>query len=132
MPVSTIRTRMRQEFEKNRFVNKIAVVDVLLMKNNAEYQVRPSGTPGIEPPFAGPQRRPARNNGANLIRTAGDDELLEADYARHVLFQGGELPRGQEATLQLHGGVPGGKLPGVRSGHQVYVIANAIRLQGRN
>lgn len=41
MPVSTIRTRMRQEFEKHRFVNKIPVVDVLLMKNNAEYQVRP-------------------------------------------------------------------------------------------
>ncbi|KAI0024653.1 NADH dehydrogenase, alpha subcomplex, subunit 6 [Xylariomycetidae sp. FL0641] len=37
-PVSTIRTRMRQEFERHRFVNKIPVVDVLLMQNNAEYQ----------------------------------------------------------------------------------------------
>lgn len=40
MPVSTIRTRMRQEFEKHRFAKKLSVVDVLLMKNNAEYQVR--------------------------------------------------------------------------------------------
>lgn len=40
MPVSTIRTRMRQEFERQRFVNKLSVVDVLLFKSHAEYQVR--------------------------------------------------------------------------------------------
>lgn len=40
LPVSTIRTRMRQEFERHRYVNKLPVVDVLLMQNNAEYQVR--------------------------------------------------------------------------------------------
>ncbi|RWA06018.1 hypothetical protein EKO27_g9089 [Xylaria grammica] len=39
-PVSTIRTRMRQEFERHRYVNKLPVIDVLLMQNNAEYQVR--------------------------------------------------------------------------------------------
>ena len=38
-PVSAIRTRMRQEFERNRFVNKLSVIDVLLMKSNADYQV---------------------------------------------------------------------------------------------
>ncbi|KAI8952371.1 complex 1 protein [Xylaria longipes] len=37
-PVSTIRTRMRQEFERHRYVNKLPVVDVLLQQNNAEYQ----------------------------------------------------------------------------------------------
>ncbi|KAI1331187.1 NADH dehydrogenase, alpha subcomplex, subunit 6 [Xylariaceae sp. FL0255] len=37
-PVSSIRSKMRQEFEKHRFVNKLPVVDVLLMQNNAEYQ----------------------------------------------------------------------------------------------
>ncbi|KAK7908563.1 hypothetical protein PG985_015866 [Apiospora marii] len=37
-PVSVIRTRMREEFERHRFVNKLPVVDVLLMQNNAEYQ----------------------------------------------------------------------------------------------
>ena len=40
LPVATIRTRMRQEFEKHRYVNKLPVVDVLLLKNNTEYQVR--------------------------------------------------------------------------------------------
>ncbi|KAJ3469018.1 hypothetical protein MRS44_003083 [Fusarium solani] len=38
MPVSTIRTRMRQEFERHRFANKLSVVDVLLFKSHAEYQ----------------------------------------------------------------------------------------------
>lgn len=38
-PTAVIRTRMRQEFERHRFVNKLPVVDVLLMQNNAEYQV---------------------------------------------------------------------------------------------
>ncbi|KAJ4304079.1 hypothetical protein N0V88_001689 [Collariella sp. IMI 366227] len=38
LPVSVIRTRIRQEFERHRFVNKLPVVDVLLMHNNADYQ----------------------------------------------------------------------------------------------
>ncbi|KAI1751459.1 complex 1 protein [Xylaria castorea] len=37
-PVSVIRTRMRQEFERHRYVNKLPVVDVLIQQNNAEYQ----------------------------------------------------------------------------------------------
>ena len=39
MPVSAIRTRMREEFERNRYTNKLPVVDVLLFKSHAEYQV---------------------------------------------------------------------------------------------
>lgn len=39
-PVSVIRTKMREEFERNRFVNKLPVVDVLLFKSDAEYQVQ--------------------------------------------------------------------------------------------
>ena len=38
-PVSAIRSRMRQEFERNRFINKLPVVDVLLFQSNADYQV---------------------------------------------------------------------------------------------
>jgi hypothetical protein len=38
-PVSTIRTRIRQEFERNRFVNKLSVVDVLIFRSHADYQV---------------------------------------------------------------------------------------------
>lgn len=39
-PVSAIRTRMRQEFERHRYVNKLPAVDVLLFQSNADYQVR--------------------------------------------------------------------------------------------
>ncbi|KAF4585694.1 NADH-ubiquinone oxidoreductase 14.8 kDa subunit [Ophiocordyceps camponoti-floridani] len=38
LPVSAIRTRIRQEFERNRFVTKLPVVDVLLFKSHTEYQ----------------------------------------------------------------------------------------------
>ncbi|KAG7121460.1 NADH-ubiquinone oxidoreductase 14.8 kDa subunit like protein [Verticillium longisporum] len=38
MPVSVIRTRMREEFERHRFANKLSVVDVLLFKSHADYQ----------------------------------------------------------------------------------------------
>jgi len=38
-PVSAIRTRIRQEFERHRFVNKLSVVDVLIFRSHADYQV---------------------------------------------------------------------------------------------
>ncbi|EQL03575.1 hypothetical protein OCS_00726 [Ophiocordyceps sinensis CO18] len=40
IPISTIRTQVRQEFERNRFVSRLPIVDVLLFKSHAEYQVR--------------------------------------------------------------------------------------------
>lgn len=40
IPVSAIRTKIRQEFERHRFVNQLPVVDMLLFKSHAEYQVR--------------------------------------------------------------------------------------------
>jgi NADH dehydrogenase (ubiquinone) 1 alpha subcomplex subunit 6 len=39
MPVSAIRTKIRQEFEKHRYVGQIKTVDVLLYKSHAEFQV---------------------------------------------------------------------------------------------
>lgn len=44
LPVSVIRTRMREEFERHRYINKLPVVDVLLFQSDAEYQVRLFGT----------------------------------------------------------------------------------------
>jgi NADH dehydrogenase (ubiquinone) 1 alpha subcomplex subunit 6 len=38
-PVSAIRTKIRQEFERHRFVAQLPVVDVLLMQGHVEYQV---------------------------------------------------------------------------------------------
>ncbi|ODM20404.1 NADH-ubiquinone oxidoreductase 14.8 kDa subunit [Aspergillus cristatus] len=38
MPVSAIRTKIRQEFEKHRYVQQLSAVDVLLFKSHAEFQ----------------------------------------------------------------------------------------------
>lgn len=40
MPVAKIRAKMREEFEKHRYVNNIKAVDVLIMQSHAEFQVR--------------------------------------------------------------------------------------------
>ena len=39
-PVSELRTKVRQEFERHRYVNQLPVVDVLLFQSHAEFQVR--------------------------------------------------------------------------------------------
>jgi hypothetical protein len=44
IPVSALRTKMRQEFERHRYVSQIGVVDVLLAQSHAEYQVRDSAS----------------------------------------------------------------------------------------
>jgi NADH dehydrogenase (ubiquinone) 1 alpha subcomplex subunit 6 len=38
VPIASIRTRIRQEFERHRFTDKLPIVDVLLFKSHAEYQ----------------------------------------------------------------------------------------------
>jgi len=38
MPVSQLRTKVRQEFERHRYVNKLPVVDMLLFQSHAEFQ----------------------------------------------------------------------------------------------
>lgn len=40
MPVSAIRTKMRQEFERHRYVSKLKTVDVLIYNSHADFQVR--------------------------------------------------------------------------------------------
>jgi hypothetical protein len=39
LPVSAIRTKVRQEFEKHRYVSQLQVVDVLLYQSHSEFQV---------------------------------------------------------------------------------------------
>ncbi|KAI5867955.1 hypothetical protein GGS23DRAFT_4176 [Durotheca rogersii] len=96
-PVPVIRTRMRQEFERNRFVNNLAVVDVLLLKNNAEYQVSPFGRSrpslmrldnlGRGEELRGPNNISVRKKHTLMsYGTIGNDELLEANYTRYVVF----------------------------------------------
>ncbi|KAK6437136.1 hypothetical protein LTR95_006672 [Oleoguttula sp. CCFEE 5521] len=38
MPVSNIRTKIRQEFERHRYVSKLPTIDVLLFNSHQEYQ----------------------------------------------------------------------------------------------
>ncbi|KAL1642121.1 hypothetical protein SLS58_005712 [Diplodia intermedia] len=38
IPVSQIRTKTRQEFERHRYVQQLQTVDVLLQQSNAEFQ----------------------------------------------------------------------------------------------
>ncbi|KAF2488565.1 NADH dehydrogenase, alpha subcomplex, subunit 6 [Lophium mytilinum] len=38
LPVSTIRTKIRQEFERHRYVAQLKTVDVLLFNSHQEYQ----------------------------------------------------------------------------------------------
>jgi len=37
-PVAEIRTKMRQEFERHRYVKQLQVVDMLLFQSHAEFQ----------------------------------------------------------------------------------------------
>ena len=39
LPVSQLRTKVRREFERHRYVNKLPVVDMLLFQSHAEFQV---------------------------------------------------------------------------------------------
>ena len=48
MPVSAIRTKIRQEFEKHRYVSQLSVVDVLLYQSHAEFQVSSYRYPSAE------------------------------------------------------------------------------------
>ncbi|KAF2005494.1 NADH dehydrogenase, alpha subcomplex, subunit 6 [Amniculicola lignicola CBS 123094] len=38
LPVSTLRTKMRQEFERHRYVNQMKTVDVLIFNSHQEFQ----------------------------------------------------------------------------------------------
>lgn len=59
IPVSAIRTKIRQEFEKHRYVSQLNVVDVLLFQSHAEFQVslhiftQPCSLPSYTPTSSG-------------------------------------------------------------------------------
>ena len=38
-PVSELRTKIRQEFERHRYAGQLPVVDMLIFQSHAEYQV---------------------------------------------------------------------------------------------
>lgn len=49
LPAAAIRTKVRQEFERHRFVNQLPVVDSLIFRSHTEYQVR-LGAPSLSIP----------------------------------------------------------------------------------
>ena len=38
IPVSAVRAKIREEFEKNRYVTDLSVIDVLIFKGRSEYE----------------------------------------------------------------------------------------------
>ena len=116
IPVSQIRTKARQEFERHRYVQQLQTVDVLLQQSNAEFQVRL--TPGRMKSFG--RRKEATiqviwgeafhgYRGLTLPwRIAGDAQLLEAGVARPEVLPGRGGPE-EEAPQQLCHGIPGGE-----------------------
>ena len=40
LTVGELRTKMREQFERHRYVKQLSVVDMLLFQSHAEYQVR--------------------------------------------------------------------------------------------
>jgi hypothetical protein len=95
LPVSTLRTKIRQEFERHRYVNQLRTVDVLLFSSHQEYQVRTSGSPRCGAEFYANPRK-------------GNAEFLEADFPRAQV-----LPRRRgtkrEVAAQLHQRLFGGE-----------------------
>lgn len=115
IPVSQIRTKTRQEFERHRYVQQLQTVDVLLQQSNAEFQVRlirdKGGSRWAESRGRMGQWRQGVCGACWLIlalRIAGDTQLLEAAVARSEVLQGRGGAQAQAAE-QLHYRVPGGR-----------------------
>ena len=97
MPVSTIRTKMRQEFERHRYVSKLKTADVLIYKSHAEFQVRIHWRP-----------HPAKAHD-NLTRhvSTGNPQLLEAALTRPQVLPRRGGPQG-DTTEVFHCWLPPG------------------------
>ncbi|KAL8675969.1 MAG: hypothetical protein Q9186_007466, partial [Xanthomendoza sp. 1 TL-2023] len=106
MPVSEIRTKVRQEFERQRYVNQLPVADMLLFQSHSEYQV------GMFPATSGSEgllgsknllevmelRAQADMNGVTAL---GDVKLLETTTARVEVFSG-EGESYSKTTAKFH------------------------------
>lgn len=91
MPVSQLRTKMRQEFERHRYVNQIKTVDVLLFSSHQEFQVRHRSSAGHE--YTG------RGACANVC--LGNAQLLEATVTRAKVLPHRRGAHG-DAAQELH------------------------------
>ncbi len=101
MPVSKIRTKVRSEFEKHRYVNQLGVVDVLLFQSHSEFQV--SDPKGFE------EADVKVWDADPAIPATGNTELLEAAGACHEVLQSGGRSNGEVAD-EFYIWVFGGRL----------------------
>lgn len=80
MPVSSIRTKVRQEFERHRYVSQLQTVDVLLFNSHQEFQVsceREWGGFEVEGRETGGGRDVSRQEGKFKRKEHGEREKLE-------------------------------------------------------
>ena len=94
MPVSAIRTKIRQEFERHRYAAQLRTVDVLLFNSHQEFQVG---------------HLPSHDSRALLGHRAdhcgtGDAQFLETAHARAQVLPRGGGPEG-EITEEFHPGI---------------------------
>lgn len=83
IPVSEIRTKVRQEFERRRYVNQLPVVDMLLFKSHEEYQVQADSKQQLSlDPLWATSSRGKSGTTADTSVTIGDHELLETTTTR--------------------------------------------------
>lgn len=96
MPVSQIRTKMRQEFERHRYVQQLHVVDVLIFQSHSEFQVWDCNYE-----YDG--------STMELILTLckGNSQLLETALAYYEVLQD-RRDAECEAAEQFHGWILGG------------------------
>ena len=92
LPVSQLRTKVRQEFERHRYVNKLSVVDILLFQSHSEFQVcrasdRHQESSCWEAGEWGQRESESRSPVQMLMQhTAGNVELLEANTTCYEVF----------------------------------------------
>lgn len=109
MPVASIRAKVREEFEKHRYVNNLKAVDVLISQSHMEFQVRLSSFDCCvaDAPIEG-RLHYYRATGWLTYFAAGDIKFLEANTTRYEVFPQGRGPNGQ-ITEELHVRVFGGE-----------------------
>jgi hypothetical protein len=140
MPVSAIRTKVRQEFERHRYVSQLKTVDVLLFNSHQEFQVRVvriwTGEGGKAAQSGDPYIRNWERDGYYLrgwhadmvFSVAGNVEFLEAiDACAQVLPSGGRAYG--EITQELHSGLYRGEW--IATGGRAVTVADR-GTQGRN
>ncbi|TVY88636.1 NADH-ubiquinone oxidoreductase 14.8 kDa subunit [Lachnellula willkommii] len=106
IPVPQLRTKMRQEFERHRYVNQMGVVDMLLFQSHAEFQI------AIATPFKEPRTRVFDGlreyiwfsflEGTLLtLELAGNAKLLEATPSCSQVLPSRRGPKRKTST-ELH------------------------------